>query len=43
MQFVEKSPACRSEVRKWTHGSYTLVHDTDADGSEFALDAIHFC
>ncbi len=34
---------CRSEVRKLTHGSYTLAHDTDQQGSEFALDAMLFC
>lgn len=35
--------SCRSEVRKWTQGSYTLVHDTDSEGQEFALDTMLFC
>jgi len=37
------NPTCRYEVRKWQHGNYTLVHDTDLQGSEFALDAALFC
>ncbi|XP_022105477.1 prolyl 3-hydroxylase OGFOD1-like [Acanthaster planci] len=37
------NPRCRAEVRRWSHGCYTLLHDTDTEGSEFALDAvIHF-
>ena len=36
-------PKCRYEVRKWKHGAYTLVHDTDLTACEFALDAIFFC
>ncbi|XP_038068224.1 prolyl 3-hydroxylase OGFOD1-like [Patiria miniata] len=37
------NPRCRAQVRRWRHGCYTLLHDTDTEGSEFALDAvIHF-
>ncbi|PIK54108.1 putative 2-oxoglutarate and iron-dependent oxygenase domain-containing protein 1 isoform 1 [Apostichopus japonicus] len=32
------NPRCRVEVRRWSHGSYTLIHDTDTVGSEFSLD-----
>ncbi|XP_063962923.1 prolyl 3-hydroxylase OGFOD1-like [Lytechinus pictus] len=35
-------PRCRAEVRRWSHGCYTLLHDTDTEGSEFALDASVF-
>ena len=27
-------------MRRWAHGCYTLVHDTDPEGAEFALDAL---
>jgi Rps23 Pro-64 3,4-dihydroxylase Tpa1-like proline 4-hydroxylase len=40
---AECNPRCRYEVRRWQHGSYTLVHDTDLGGSEFALDALLYC
>lgn len=33
-------PGCHSEVRKWRHGNYTLVHDTDCSSAEFELDSI---
>ncbi|XP_046364330.1 prolyl 3-hydroxylase OGFOD1-like [Haliotis rufescens] len=36
------SPQCRSVVRQWRHGSYTLIHDTDSEGSEYALDAFMY-
>ncbi|XP_071485533.1 prolyl 3-hydroxylase OGFOD1-like [Diadema antillarum] len=36
------NPQCRAELRRWTHGCYTLLHDTDTEGSEFALDASIF-
>lgn len=32
------NPKCRSEVRRWEHGCYTLAHDTDVDNLDFALD-----
>ncbi|XP_070562751.1 prolyl 3-hydroxylase OGFOD1-like [Ptychodera flava] len=38
----EIHPRCRSDVRQWKHGSYTLLHDTDTEGSEYALDAMLF-
>ncbi|KAL4236381.1 Prolyl 3-hydroxylase ogfod1 [Mactra antiquata] len=31
---------CRTEVRHWTHKCYTLVHDTDTEKSEYALDLV---
>ncbi|KXJ15956.1 Prolyl 3-hydroxylase OGFOD1 [Exaiptasia diaphana] len=37
------NPRCRSEIRRWRHGSYTLVHDTDPEKAEYALDAMLFC
>eukprot|EP00057_Strongylocentrotus_purpuratus_P006540 XP_011661014.1 PREDICTED: prolyl 3-hydroxylase OGFOD1 isoform X1 [Strongylocentrotus purpuratus] len=42
MKREASTPRCRAEVRKWTHGCYTLLHDTDTEGSEFALDASVF-
>lgn len=35
------SPVCTGELRRWAHGHYTLVHDTQA--TEFALDLLFFC
>ena len=32
-------PRCLSEVRRWEHGSYTMVRDDDPEQAEFALDA----
>ncbi|XP_061181742.1 prolyl 3-hydroxylase OGFOD1-like [Saccostrea echinata] len=34
------TPCCHCEVRKWQHGSYTLVHDTDTETKLCALDAV---
>ncbi|RMC09140.1 hypothetical protein DUI87_14147 [Hirundo rustica rustica] len=34
-------PVCVGELRRWTHGHYTLVHDSQA--TEFALDLLFFC
>ena len=31
---------CTTEVRRWQHGCYTLVHDGDPCGEEYALDAL---
>ena len=31
---------CRSAVRKWSHGCYTLVHDTDIEADSWALDSV---
>ncbi|XP_055582236.1 prolyl 3-hydroxylase OGFOD1 [Falco cherrug] len=35
------TPVCAGLLRRWTHGHYTLVHDTQA--TEFALDLLFFC
>ncbi|NXI58946.1 OGFD1 hydroxylase, partial [Chloroceryle aenea] len=35
------APVCTGELRRWTHGHYTLVHDAQA--MEFALDLLFFC
>ncbi|NWU95243.1 OGFD1 hydroxylase, partial [Upupa epops] len=35
------SPVCAGELRRWSHGHYTLVHDSQA--TEFALDLLFFC
>ncbi|XP_035754624.1 prolyl 3-hydroxylase OGFOD1 isoform X2 [Egretta garzetta] len=35
------TPVCAGELRHWTHGHYTLVHDAQA--TEFALDLLFFC
>ncbi|XP_033118300.1 prolyl 3-hydroxylase OGFOD1-like [Anneissia japonica] len=37
---TDQIPSCHGDVRRWQHGDYTLLHDTDTEGSEFALDAI---
>jgi len=37
---VEVNPRCRTEVRRWEHGCYTLAHDTDTEMFEFALDTM---
>uniref|UniRef100_A0A0B6ZQG4 Prolyl 4-hydroxylase alpha subunit domain-containing protein n=1 Tax=Arion vulgaris TaxID=1028688 RepID=A0A0B6ZQG4_9EUPU len=36
------NPRCRSDVRKWEHGFYTLAHDTDSEIQDFALDTIMY-
>nr|KAG5690020.1 hypothetical protein BaRGS_013370 [Batillaria attramentaria] len=36
------SSRCRLEAQKWKHGDYTLVHDTDAQVNEVALDSALF-
>ncbi|XP_072727970.1 prolyl 3-hydroxylase OGFOD1 [Ciconia boyciana] len=41
MQNGSGTPVCAGELRRWTHGHYTLVHDTQA--TEFALDLLFFC
>ncbi|XP_064626041.1 prolyl 3-hydroxylase OGFOD1-like [Lineus longissimus] len=40
---AEKNPRCRGAVRRWRQGCYTLIHDTDSEGAEYALDAMLFC
>ncbi|XP_033841769.1 prolyl 3-hydroxylase OGFOD1 isoform X1 [Periophthalmus magnuspinnatus] len=37
---VESTPKCSGELRRWTHGSYTLLHDGEAARAEYALDLI---
>jgi hypothetical protein len=39
----EKNPRCRGAVRRWKQGCYTLIHDTDSEGAEYALDTMLFC
>ncbi|CAH3036274.1 unnamed protein product [Porites lobata] len=36
----EQIPSCHGDIRRWGHGFYTLIHDTDPEGAEFALDAL---
>ncbi|CAL4121599.1 unnamed protein product, partial [Meganyctiphanes norvegica] len=38
----EPSPCVSQEIRRVSHGSYTLVHDDDPVGSQYALDAMLF-
>lgn len=38
----KSNPTCCSELRHWSHGCYTLIHDTDPGLAEFALDAMFF-
>ncbi|XP_015729330.1 prolyl 3-hydroxylase OGFOD1 isoform X2 [Coturnix japonica] len=35
------TPMCAGELRRWTNGHYTLVHDNQA--TEFALDLLFYC
>ncbi|KAI1890001.1 hypothetical protein AGOR_G00168710 [Albula goreensis] len=37
------TPVCRGELRRWGHGDYTLLHDTDQGNTEFALDLLLYC
>ncbi|KAM9765677.1 prolyl 3-hydroxylase OGFOD1 [Menidia menidia] len=34
------TPMCCGEVRRWSHGSYTLLHDAEAAQAEYALDLV---
>ncbi|XP_066569624.1 prolyl 3-hydroxylase OGFOD1 [Amia ocellicauda] len=36
-------PLCLGELRRWGHGDYTVVHDTDLHNAEFALDLLFYC
>ena len=36
----QQDPCCHGEIRRWSHGCYTLVHDTEPLGAEFALDVL---
>ncbi|XP_070760025.1 prolyl 3-hydroxylase OGFOD1 isoform X2 [Enoplosus armatus] len=33
-------PVCRGELRRWSHGGYTLLHDAEAARAEYALDLV---
>ncbi|XP_031470764.1 prolyl 3-hydroxylase OGFOD1 [Phasianus colchicus] len=35
------TPMCAGELRRWTNGHYTLVHDNQA--TEFVLDLLFYC
>ncbi|KAM8947697.1 prolyl 3-hydroxylase OGFOD1 [Pelodytes ibericus] len=39
----EKVPLCSGELRHWTHGHYTMIHDHEPERHEFALDLLLFC
>lgn len=34
------TPLCSGEVRRWSHGGYTLLHDGEASQAEYALDLV---
>ncbi|KAM7406171.1 hypothetical protein PAMP_000565 [Pampus punctatissimus] len=34
------TPKCCGELRRWSHGSYTLLHDGEAAQAEYALDLV---
>ncbi|XP_044050923.1 prolyl 3-hydroxylase OGFOD1 [Siniperca chuatsi] len=34
------TPVCHGELRRWSHGGYTLLHDTEAARAEYALDLV---
>ncbi|KAM4614559.1 prolyl 3-hydroxylase OGFOD1 [Discoglossus pictus] len=42
-QVGEHTPTCSGELRHWTHGHYTMIHDHDPERHEFALDLLLFC
>ncbi|KAM3626267.1 uncharacterized protein V6R79_026041 [Siganus canaliculatus] len=38
------TPVCCGELRRWSHGGYTLLHDGEAARAEYALDLVlPFC
>ncbi|KAJ7986157.1 hypothetical protein DPEC_G00347870 [Dallia pectoralis] len=37
---VPSTPVCVGELRRWTHGGYTLLYDGDASRAEYALDLL---
>ncbi|XP_035508014.1 prolyl 3-hydroxylase OGFOD1 [Morone saxatilis] len=38
------TPVCCGELRRWSHGCYTLLHDGEAARAEYALDLVlPFC
>lgn len=34
------TPVCCGELRRWSHGGYTLLHDGEAAQAEYALDLV---
>lgn len=34
------TPVCCGELRRWSHGGYTLLHDGEAARTEYALDLV---
>lgn len=34
------TPVCCGELRRWSHGGYTLLHDGEAARAEYALDLV---
>lgn len=34
------TPVCCGELRRWSHGGYTLLHDGEAAHAEYALDLV---
>ncbi|XP_069757151.1 prolyl 3-hydroxylase OGFOD1 isoform X2 [Narcine bancroftii] len=36
-------PVCCGELRQWKNGYYTLIHDTNVENTEFALDLLFSC
>ncbi|XP_070686516.1 prolyl 3-hydroxylase OGFOD1 [Pempheris klunzingeri] len=34
------TPVCHGELRRWSHGGYTLLHDGEAVRAEYALDLV---
>ncbi|XP_056134590.1 prolyl 3-hydroxylase OGFOD1 isoform X2 [Lampris incognitus] len=34
------TPVCAGELRRWSHGDYTLLHDSEAANAEYALDLL---
>lgn len=34
------TPVCCGELRRWSHGCYTLLHDGEAARAEYALDLV---
>ncbi|XP_030269284.1 prolyl 3-hydroxylase OGFOD1 [Sparus aurata] len=34
------TPVCCGELRRWSHGGYTLLHDAEAAQAEYALDLV---
>lgn len=38
----QSTPKCSGELRRWSDGSYTLLHDGEAARAEYALDRSDF-